>query len=159
MVWASTRIKKVAASAFEPEAVETEDFVIQKPEGFLNVINGDPKYAFEAYSREYGTDGAEEFRQGRLYVTVRENAAVEDVVAEVKAAASETVEDIGEVIGANHYRLIDVKRSEKETELYVTYKIGERNGKVFTLEAVRLAETSDEIVRKMEVMVASFELK
>ena len=54
MVWASTRIKKTAAAAFEAETVETDDFVIKKSDGFLNVINGDPKYAFEAYSKEIG---------------------------------------------------------------------------------------------------------
>lgn len=159
MVWASTRIKKVAASAFEPEAVETDDFVIQKPEGFLNVINGDPQFAFEAYSKEYGTEGAEEFRQGRFYLTIREHVTVDDVAAEIKEAASETHEDLTEVIGLHRYRRIDVKRFEKGIEFCVAYKLAEKGGKVYSVEAVRLAETSDEFARKIEVMAASFELK
>ena len=159
MVWASTRIKKTAAAAFDAEAVETDDFVIQKPEGFLNVINGDPKYAFEAYSKEYGGEGAEEFRQGRLYLTIRENVMVGDVAAEVKKASSETVGDLTEVIGSYRYCLIDVKRFEKGIEFCVTYKLAEKGGKVYSLEAVRLAETSDEFARKIEVVVGSFELK
>ena len=159
MVWASTRIKKTAAAAFDAETVETDDFVIQKPDGFLNVINGDPKYAFEAYSKEFGGAGAEDFRQGRINLTVRGSGAVDDMVAELNSSDGEIVEDIAEVIGSIHYRLIDVKRMEKGVEFRATYKIGENDSKIYELEAVRLAETSDEFARKIEVMVGSFELK
>ena len=159
MVWASTRIKKTAAAAFDAETVETDDFVIQKPDGFLNVINGDPKYAFEAYSKEFGGEGAEDFRQGRINLTVRGSGAVDDMVAELNSSDGEIVEDIAEVIGSIHYRLIDVKRMEKGVEFRATYKIGENDSKIYELEAVRLAETSDEFARKIEVMVGSFELK
>ena len=159
MVWASTRIKKTAAAAFEAETVETDDFVIQKPDGFLNVINGDPKYAFEAYSKEYGGDGAEDFRRGKVNLTVRGSGTVGGVDAEFDSSHGEIIEDMTEVIGSIRYRLIDVNRVEKGVEFRVTYKIGEKDGKICELEAVRLAETSDEFARKIEVMVSSFELK
>ncbi len=159
MVWASTRIKKTAAAAFEAETIETDDFIIQKPEGLLNVVGGDPKYAFEAYSKEYGGEGAEEFRQGRVFLTVREDWTIDDVAVEIKTAAAETVEELVEVIGSNHYRLIDIKRLEKDVEFYVTYKIAEKDGKVYSLEVMRLAETSAEFARKLELLVGSFELK
>src|SRR5215218_1576466 len=81
MVYASTRIKKTAAEAFEPETVESDEFIIQKPEGFLNVIGGDPAYAFEAYSKEYGGEGAQEFRQGTATVTVYPNSSVNEIAA------------------------------------------------------------------------------
>jgi hypothetical protein len=42
MAYASTRIKRSAAKAFEAETVETDQFVIQKPDGFLNVIKRRP---------------------------------------------------------------------------------------------------------------------
>ena len=159
MVWASTRIKKTAAAAFEAETVETDNFVIQKPDGFLNVINGDPKFVFEAYSKEYGGEGAEDFRQGRINLTVREDRNVDEVVGELDGSDGKIMEDLAEVIGSTRYRLIDVKRLEKGVEFFVMYKLAEQDGKVYSLEAVRLAETSDEFARKIEVMVSSFELK
>ena len=159
MVWASTRIKKTAAAAFEAETVETDNFVIQKPDGFLNVINGDPKFVFEAYSKEYGGEGAEDFRQGRINLTVREDRNLVEVVGELDGSDGKIMEDLAEVIGSTRYRLINLKRLEKGVEFFVMYKLAEQDGKVYSLEAVRLAETSDEFARKIEVMVSSFELK
>ena len=56
MVYASTRIKRTAAEAFDAETVESDDFTIEKPAGFLHVLNGDAALSFEAYStlRETG---------------------------------------------------------------------------------------------------------
>ena len=159
MVWASTRIKRTAAAAFEAETVDADDFAIKKPDGFLNVINGDPKFVFEAYSKEYGGEGAEDFRQGRINLTVREDRNVDEVVGELDGSDGKIMEDLAEVIGSTRYRLIDVKRLEKGVEFFVMYKLAEQDGKVYSLEAVRLAETSDEFARKIEVMVSSFELK
>lgn len=156
MVWASTRIKRTAAAAFEAETVDADDFVIKKPDGFLNVINGDSDYAFEAYSKEYGGPGAEDFRQGRINLTVRENETVDDIVAELDG---EFIEDITEIVGSKRYRLVDVKRLEEGVEFLVTYKLAEKDGKVYSLEATRLAETSEQFTRKIEAMVTSFELK
>jgi len=159
MVYASTRIKKTAAAAFDAETIETDDFVIQKPEGFLNNLNGDPKHAFEIYSKEYGSGGAEDFRRGRAELTILKGKTVEDIVANIKDSDDEIVEDITEVIGAAHYRVIETKQVEGDLDFQVYYKIAEKNGSGFVLEAVRLGETSDEISRKLEAFVASFELK
>ena len=56
MVYASTRIKRTAAEAFEPETIETDVFVLEKPEEFLNVINHDLALELQAYSREFGVE-------------------------------------------------------------------------------------------------------
>src|SRR5580765_1394277 len=86
MVYASTRIKKTAAAAFEAETIETDDFVIQKPDGFLNVINGDPQFAFEAYSKEFGGPGAENFRQGTAHLKIYEGVSADQAVANSSAS-------------------------------------------------------------------------
>ncbi len=158
MVYASTRIKKTAAAAFEAETVETGDFIIQKPDGFLNVINRDPRYAFEAYSKDFG-GASSDLRQAHLNLTVRDHGTVDDSAAEIRVSGGEIVEDLTEVIGSRRYRVIDLKRVDKGIDFYVTYKIAEKNGKIYQLEAVRLAETSDEFSRKLDLMVGSFELK
>ena len=159
MVWASTRIKRTAAAAFEAETVDADDFAIKKPDGFLNVINGDSNYAFEAYSKEYGGEGAAEFRQGRINLTVREDGTVDEIVAGLDGSDGEIIEDMTEIIGSKRYRLVDIKRLEKGVEFLVTYKLAEKDGKVYSLEATRLAETSEQFTRKIEAMVTSFELK
>jgi len=56
MVYASTRIKRVAAEAFEAETIETDEFAVEKPDGFLNILNRDPALALDAYSREFGVE-------------------------------------------------------------------------------------------------------
>ena len=158
MVWASTRIKRLAAAAFEPETIETGDFVIQKPDGFLNNLNGDPKYTFTAYSKEFGAD-ATDIRQGRVQLTVTDDAGIDQIITGFSDGGDEIVDDVTDVIGPTRYRLIEAKRDENGHELCVTYKIAEKNSRAFTLETIRLAETSDEFTRKIETFANSFELK
>ena len=153
MAYASTRIKRSAAKAFEAETVETQTFVIKKPDGFLNVINGDPQFAFEAYSKEFGTGDASAIRLGTATIKIS-NAASEPVVT-----GTEIASDIKEVIGEKHYRLIEGKRVTKGTEFRVLYKIAEGQGKVFVLEITALPEAPDEFSSKIESMLDSFEIK
>lgn len=157
MVYASTRIKRSAAQAFDAETVETDQFVIQKPEGFLNVINGDPQYAFEAYSKEFGVDDAAEFRLGSA--TLKIFGSQGDPADPIKNSGTEIVSDINEVIGENHYRVLEAKRVKKEIDFRVLYKIGDKDHKLYELEIVALAETPDEFSRKIESMLDSFEIK
>src|SRR5713226_4104201 len=89
MVYASTRIKKTAAVAFEPETIETDDFIIQKPDGFLNKINRDVQFEFEAYSKEFGGPGAEDFRQGTAHLRVYDGISTDQVVANLSNAGVE----------------------------------------------------------------------
>ena len=156
MVWASTRIKRNAAAAFEAETIETDEFIIQKPDGFLNNLNGDPRNALEVYSKEYG-EASPGIRAGRLTVNVA-NGSVDEAAARIKESEN-VVDDIGELIGGRRYRLIETARIESEAECAVTYKLAEKDGRVYKLEAIRLAETSDEFKGSMDTFVTSFELK
>ena len=158
MVYASTRIKRSAAAAFDSEAIETDEFVINKPEGFLNNLNGDPKFALEAYSREYGV-AATDLRAGRVALTIRPASSIAIEVPRIMETDGEIVEDLSEMIGSHHYRLIETRRTDKTAECVVTYKLAENNSKVYILEAVRLSETSDEFAGNLDAFVASFELK
>lgn len=157
MVWASTRIKRNAAAAFEQETIETDDFIIQKPDGFLNNLNGDPRNAVEMYSKEYGEAATGE-RAGRVTLTIS-NGSINETVAAIAKDGDTVVEDITEVIGGRHYRLIETTRVEKEAECAVTYKLAEKDEDIYKLEAIRLAETGDEFRGKVDALVASFELK
>jgi len=80
MAYVSTRIKKSAARAFEKETIETEDFSIVKPEGFLNPAGGNSEYAFEAYSKDFGENDAAEYRKAtaRIYKNPGRGAELPD---------------------------------------------------------------------------------
>ena len=159
MVYASTRIKKSAAAAFVPETIETHDFIIQKPDGFLNKINRDEQFEFEAYSKEYGGPGAENFRQGTAYLRVYDSISTDEAVANLSHEGVEITGDISEVVNEIRYRVIEAKRTEKGVEFRIFYKIAERNARVYVFEIAALAETSGEFMRKIETMLAGFEVK
>ena len=158
MVYASTRIKKTAAQAFEPETVETDEFVIEKPEGFLHVINGDPQYAFESYSKEYGGAGAEDIRQGTAKLHIRTGQQSERALRELLGPEAANINGVSEVVNGIKYRVTEIKRTEKGRELCIQYKSADRNGNAYIFETVRLAETSPEFARKIDAMLNSFEL-
>lgn len=149
MVYASTRIRRSAARAFEAETIETDEFVIQKPEGFLNVIGGDERYAFEAYSKEFGGEGAEEIRQATVKVTI---GAPQTSAGEIVSEQNETRDDV-------HYRVVESKRMEEDVGYRVLSKATERNGKTYTLEVVALAKAAPELSVKIEEMLDSFAVK
>jgi hypothetical protein len=154
MVYASTRIKRSAAAAFEAETVETDDFVIQKPDGFLNVIGPDPPYLFEAYSKGFG-GYAQDLRLARATLV-----AVDGTIEEsIKALDGEIVGGIGEVLDDRHYRVIEVKRVVDDIEHRGFYKLAEKAGLVYRFEVDVLAEATPDLLQKAEAMLASFELK
>jgi len=159
MIYASTRIKKTAAAAFEPETIETDEFIIQKPDGFLNKINRDEQFEFEAYSKEFGGAGAENFRQGTAHLKVYDGASIDQAVANLSDSVGEFTGDISEVVNEIRYRVIEAGRAEKGVEFRTFYKIAERNAKVYEFEIAALAETSPEFMRKIETMLAGFEVK
>ena len=150
MVYASTRIKRSAAAAFESETVENDHFVIQKPEGFLNVVGGDPRCAFESYSKEYGTGKGERFRQATVTLTID---------GELSKQGETIGSNRSEVIGGDRYNIIEARRVEAGVEFAVLSRSVEKGGRKYVLEVVRLAETSDEFARKTEEFAASFRVK
>ncbi len=85
MVWASTRIKKNAAAAFDAEIVQTDEFSIRKPEGFLHVLNDSSGLAFRAYSQPFGKIGNREVRRATIEVEAHPNSNIDEVNARSKA--------------------------------------------------------------------------
>lgn len=158
MVYASTRIKKTVAAAFEAENIETDRFTIEKPEGFLSVVNGNPELEFEAYSREFGDEGAEEVKQARIEIRIFEDTSLSKAVARIKETAK-IASDTTEIIGERKYRLIEATRAEKGIGLLEFYKLAATETGVVELRIISLEETNVDIARKIEKMIASFVLK
>jgi hypothetical protein len=158
MVYASTRIKRSAARAFEPETIETDVFVIEKPDGFLNVLNGHPELEFEAYSREFGGVGAEEIKQARAEIRRFDGSDIEESATRIRNSAT-VVSDLAEVVGERKYRLVDAQRVENGMNFREFYKLAGAGSGVIELKIIALVETNDEISRKIEAMLASFTVK
>jgi len=149
MVYASTRIKRSAARAFEEETIETSDFILTKPEGMLQILNGDPDLAFEAYSKGFGTVGRREVRLVTAKVLISEQKT-EDNVTELSG--------FNEVIGDHHYRVTESKEIEDGGEFRITRKASDRDGKTIVLEVTALDTVPDQLLRKIDLMIQSFRL-
>lgn len=150
MVWASTRIKRNAAAAFEAERIETDDLVVDKPEGFLHVLNDDSGLLFRAYSRDFGIGGDRDARQAVIEVERHRGTVLDKAVASVRDA-SETFEaepvylDGGEkAMNAHSVRVRD--GGEFET----IHKFVTRGPDVVEARAEVLAEHKDSHLRNME---------
>ncbi len=138
MVYASTRIKKITAQAFEAETIETDEFSIQKPDGFLHNLNGDPKYIFEAYSKEY-SKANDKLRVGTATIIRLENTSIDAVVDELSQTGIITDEGT-EILDETAYRMLVSRGDEKE----ISYKLAERNGSVYKLEITAMEESRNE---------------
>ena len=158
MAYASTRIKRSAAQAFEAETVETDDFVIQKPEGFLNVINGDPQFAFQAYSKEFGADDDRNVRAATAKLRVLKSSSAADLVKQIRSSSTKVKNEVSEVIGDGHYRVVEGERAESDTKYRVLYKLAERGRTAYQLE-VAVLESASDTMRRAEALLDSFELK
>lgn len=142
MAYVSTRIKKSAAQAYEKEVIETADFSLVKPEGFLHPLNNDSEYAFEAYSKEFGEEGAAaKIRRSRARVKIYDRLPAGDGAA---ATIGDSVSEIEEI--------------ENGVPVRIFRKIL-KNGGTFELEVSVLREYEDHFSDKIKEMLDSFRLK
>ena len=113
MAYVSTKIKRAASEAYEQENVETEDFRIIKPESFIIPVKEKSEFVFETYSKDYGEDLAEKFRQCRA--VIREKNGIE---SDADVLESEKVED-NVTLKTFSKTLVD-KTLDKSYELEIT---------------------------------------
>ena len=155
MIYASTRMKKTAAQAYEPETIETDDFIIEKPAGFLTVIGGDPRYAFESYSRDFGGEAAPDFRKATAKITIF-NTVQE---ASKDRGDDQILSDTSEKIGGRSYRVTEARRDVGDVGFKIFRKSSNKDGRIVRLEIVVIDEPTDEFLRNIETMLLSFEVK
>ena len=154
MVWASTKIKKRAAGAFEPEFIETENYALQKPDGFLHVI-GDEEHELRAYSKEFGKGDNTGIRQGTIEIDVfpgSDPKLVRDLVKNA-AARSEVTTETSKVIGLN------TDETANEMAVRAFYKIVGAGQQVYRLRCAVLPEYVADHQSKIEETLDSFIIK
>jgi hypothetical protein len=154
MAWASTKIKKRASDAFESELIETENYAVRKPDGFLHVI-GDPDHEFRAYSKEFGGQNNSGDRRATIEIDVfpgRDLESVRDQTTQMGASPE---------IKSETATACDIEATEAagESLIDVYYKIVSGRGAVYRLRFAALAEHSDEYLRKRDETFESFFLK
>ncbi len=153
MVWASTKIKKRAAEAFEPEVITTERFTLRKPEGFLHVIDS-PNHDFEAYSKESG-EGGDRGKRATIEVDILHQVNLLSARESVLQAASELIVS-DEIEG--HWR-IETEEAANEPGLKVVYKLVAVRDATYRLRFAVISEHYADYLRRIDETIESFAVK
>jgi hypothetical protein len=163
MVYVSTKIKKNAAQAFEREIIETEDFTLVKPEGFINPIDENSKYAFEAHSKAYGENQEHHVWQASADLSVAANSDFDDFC---RAAGQSVDKILSEKILTDSLQdqkvcLLEGEKTENEIPFSVYRKIvaDSRAGKIYDLKISVLQSYREQYADKTSEMLDSFILK
>lgn len=154
MVWASTKIKKTAADAFEPEFIETDAYSFQKPEGFLHVI-GDEEHEFFAYSKEFGKGDATGIRQATIEIDVLRG---EDLSA-VRDSITGSAESFDVTVDTPALAELNSKETANESAVNAFYKIVAAEDAVFRLRFAVLDEHADDYLGRINETFDSFTIK
>ncbi|MEZ5306417.1 MAG: hypothetical protein R2684_04650 [Pyrinomonadaceae bacterium] len=163
MVFISTRIKRAAAAAFEPESVEMDDFHINKPAGFLYPLNRESEFPFEAYSREYGERRTRNIWRARTRLRVSDGLNIRKVIADAKEAGEDILAEEQETALGEGLLCSIVKSKFSEDEIsYERYRriiADKKRNKTYELRSTLLHPFEDDYREDIETMSRSFELK
>jgi hypothetical protein len=163
LLFISSRIRRAANTAFEPEVVETAEFKINKPEGYLHPLNNGSAFPFEAYSRELGEKGAGRLRKSLVKMSVSDGLNFGKTLKSVKQNAdniySETIPE--NVPQGQKICLLEGYKTEDGIKRAVFHKIVEsRNqNKTYDLEVSVLEANEDEYIAKASELINSFTVK
>jgi hypothetical protein len=157
MVYASTKIKRSAAAAFEEETIATDEFSLVKPEGFLNPVETPDFLAFYAYSKEYGEEGkAEKSRQSLIKLKILAGRSLAEISKDIKKSFDKVLS--AENPDENTF-LLKGEKSEKDVETLFYHKIVARDARVFDLEMSILEDYREKYEEKAEKLLESFYVK
>jgi len=163
MAYVSTKIKKSAAQAYEREEIETEDFRIIKPAGFINPINDESAFMFEAYTKDLGKDEARIFRRARATLRVVSGLNFETVCKDSKnysgkITSKNFVEDAPE---GRKIFLLESEKTEQEVKIFSFWKIVEsrERQKVYELQISVLEDYREEFAGEIGEMIESFAVR
>lgn len=159
MVYASTKIKKNAARAYERETIETPEFSIVKPEAFICPVDHDEQLAFAAYSKEYGRDQSDSVRQVSAEVRKFDDANFDEICERAKIDSTRIVsEDIG-ILNGSKCCVIEAERIEKGVTMDAIYKIVATEGGIYELKISILPEYKNDYSSRTDELLSSFILK
>jgi hypothetical protein len=155
MVWASTKIKRKAAEAFEAERIEADGFSLDKPDGFLQRINDDGEYLFDAFSKEFGTDAAGNVRAVTAVVFTSDEPVNEAASLEQSRLTSSERSEQFE-LGGSHGIIVTGEMQRDGHTFTVSEKFLSRGSQTLVLKIDALKEPNADLARKIELMLLSF---
>ena len=154
MVWASTKIKKTAADAFQEELIETDAYSLRKPEGFLHVI-GDEHHELMAYSREYGKGDNTGVRQATIELDILKDTSLENVTEWIQQSAISS-----EVTSRSETEAeLNSEETANESTIHAVYRIVAKRDGVYRLRFAALPEHKDDYLRRIDETFESFTIK
>ena len=154
MVWASTKIKKTAADAFEPESIETETYSLRKPDGFLHVL-GNRDHEFYAYSKEYGQGALNGVRRATITIDILENSTIDEVRNSIKRMA----EKFDVVRKSTSECEIETEETANETSVHGFYRIIATQNAIYRLRVAALSEYVEEYAGRAKDILDSFSIR
>jgi hypothetical protein len=158
MVYASTKIKRSAAEAFEEEVVETDEFSIVKPDGFISPVEPGDGLIFAANSAEFGFDEAENTRHAAAGIRFHAGVTLEAAAARISSGAS-VLDETSELLGGRRARLTEIHEANEGVPVTAFYKFIETGSGTFELVVRVLPEQKTEYSRRIEQMLSSFLIK
>ena len=159
MAYASTKIKKNAARAYEQETIETPEFSIVKPEGFICPVDYNEGLIFAAYSKEYGRDQTDGVRQASAEIRKFDDAIFDEICERAKIGAVRIVSENTGILNGAKSCVIAIERIDGEITLDAIHKIVEGVGKTYEFTITVLPEYKEDYSRKIDEMLDSFILK
>ncbi len=159
MVYVSTKIKKSAAEAYDAETVETEEFKIFKPDGFIYPLND--AAPFEANSKEWGKNEASKFRQARAVLRVINNSDFKVVCENAKKSAGKITSKryVENAPAGQRIFLLEGETTENTVKIITFWKIVESGRKIYELKSAVIESYAEEFADKLREMMTSFVVK
>jgi len=162
MVFVSTKIKKSAAEAFEPEFIERDEFTITKPEGFLSPVENRDGFLFEAYSRDYGEKKARNIWQANARLTAAPNLEFSAERQRAKTSAVKVLsEKVFETSSDEKVFLLESERKEEGFPTIDFWKIvqSKTRQKTYSLRISVLEAYRETYIDRINEMMNSFRLR
>ncbi len=163
MVIVSTKIKKSAREAFKPETIETDEFTVKKPEGFLHPLRDKPEFPYEAYSKTYGEKTTRNIWQARTRLQIFEDTTLKRIFEEIEQR-NETIDSkkkLDNVQQGQNGLIIQSQKTEDEVDYKILRKIieVETSCKIYELKTTILELYADEYTESVCETMRSFIVK
>ena len=159
MVWASTKIKKSAAQAYEAESIETEQFAIEKPDGLISLADPEDGLLFSARSKDLGRDEAEDLHHVVAEIAFISGTTLEGMKTMVGHGEEKIVSETPLTIGGARCLALETEALNGMVRIRKFYRWIEAADGIFQLAVVVLADHREEYGERIESMAASFRIK
>jgi hypothetical protein len=158
MAYASTKIKRTAAAAYEREVVETPRFSLVKPADFISPVDIPEGLLYAAYSKDFGYDEAEDMRRAFLELRILKNKDLDSARDDFAEAAERILDEYTEKIGGRIARVVSIERFENGVSITEFRKLISDDSGVYELRIPALTEYLDEYSERIDEIITGFRL-